>query len=115
MSDRYRVIVVGMDVNYAIIPVRPAGGAWSSVRDVLRYVSMELARGVLPDGSRYINEEPLLIRRAPQVPIGKDERYGMGLEVDSTWGIPVVHHGGSMGSGDSRGLRSSPGCAVRSP
>jgi len=85
-----------MDVNYAIIPVRPAGGAWSSVRDVLRYVSMELARGVLPDGSRYINEEPLLIRRAPQVPIGKDERYGMGLEVDSTWGIPVVHHGGSM-------------------
>jgi CubicO group peptidase (beta-lactamase class C family) len=85
-----------MDVNYAIIPVRPAGGAWSSVRDVLRYVSMELARGVLPDGSRYINEEPLLIRRAPQVPIGKDETYGMGLEVDSTWGIPVVHHGGSM-------------------
>lgn len=85
-----------MDVNYAIVPVRPAGGAWSSVRDVLRYVSMELARGVLPDGARYINEQPLLIRRAPQVAIGKDETYGMGLQVDSTWGIPVVHHGGSM-------------------
>ncbi len=85
-----------MDVNYAIVPVRPAGGAWSSVRDVLRYVSMELARGILPDGTRYINEQPLLIRRAPQVPIGRDETYGMGLQVDSTWGIPVVHHGGSM-------------------
>ncbi len=85
-----------MDVNYAIVPVRPAGGAWSNVRDVLRYVSMELARGVLPDGTRYISEQPLLMRRAPQVPIGKDETYGMGLQVDSTWGIPVVHHGGSM-------------------
>jgi len=57
---------------------------------------MELARGALPDGRRYISEQPLLIRRAPQVPIGKDETYGMGLPVDSTWGIPVVHHGGSM-------------------
>jgi CubicO group peptidase (beta-lactamase class C family) len=85
-----------MDVNYAIVPVRPAGGAWSNVRDVLRYLSMELARGVLPDGKKYISEQPLLIRRAPQVPIGKDETYGMGLQVDSTWGIPVVHHGGSM-------------------
>ena len=85
-----------MDVNYAIVPVRPAGGAWSNVRDVLRYISMELARGVLPNGTRYINEQPLLIRRAPQVPIGRDETYGMGLEVDSTWGIPIVHHGGSM-------------------
>lgn len=22
--------------------------------------------------------------------------YGMGLETDRTWGVPVVHHGGSM-------------------
>ncbi len=85
-----------MDVNYAIVPVRPAGGAWSNVRDVMRYLSMELARGALPDGSRYIGEAPLVARRAPQVPIGSDETYGMGLEVDSAWSIPVVHHGGSM-------------------
>ena len=85
-----------MDVNYAIVPVRPAGGAWSNVRDVLRYVTMELARGALPDGTRYIHEAPLLVRREPQVPIGRDEAYGMGLMIDSTWGIPVVHHGGSL-------------------
>ena len=85
-----------MDVNSAIVPMRPAGGAWSNVRDVLRYVAMELGKGVLPDGTRYIDEAPLLMRRAAQVPIGKDEIYGMGLEVDSTWGIPVVHHGGSL-------------------
>ncbi len=85
-----------MAVNYAIVPVRPAGGAWSNVRDVLRYVTMELARGALPDGTRYIHEAPLLVRREPQVPIGKDDAYGMGLMIDSTWGIPVVHHGGSL-------------------
>ena len=88
--------LAAMDVNYSILPVRPAGGAWSSVRDVLKYVSMELSGGLLPDGTRYIPEAALLQRRAPQVSIGKDATYGMGLEVDTTYGIPVVHHGGSM-------------------
>ena len=85
-----------MEVNYSIIPVRPAGGAWSNVRDVLKYVSMELSRGLLPDGKRYISESVLLERRVPQVSIGKDTTYGMGLIVDTTYGVPVVHHGGSM-------------------
>src|SRR5574340_689861 len=56
-----------MSVNYAAIPVRPAGAAWSSVRDMLKYVSMELAEGRLPDGKTYIAKQPLLERRAPQV------------------------------------------------
>jgi CubicO group peptidase (beta-lactamase class C family) len=85
-----------MEVNYAIIPLRPAGAAWSSIRDMLRYVSVELAEGVLPNGKRYIAREPLLERRAPQVSIGKDVTYGMGLEVDTKYETPVVLHGGSM-------------------
>ena len=70
-----------------IIPLRPAGAAWSNVRDMLRYVSMELAEGKLPDGKQYIPKEPLLERRVPQVAIGKDETYGMGLMVDTTYGV----------------------------
>ena len=85
-----------MSVNYAVIPVRPAGGAWSSVRDMSKYVSMELAEGKLSDGKTYISKEPLLERRAPQVYIGKDVSYGMGLIVDTTYGVPVVHHGGDL-------------------
>src|SRR5205085_3192951 len=85
-----------MDVNYAVIPLRPAGAAWSSVRDMLRYISMELNEGLLPNGKRYIPAEPLLERRVAQVHIGKDETYGMGLEVDTTYGEPVVHHGGDL-------------------
>lgn len=83
-------------INEAVIPLRPAGGAWSSVRDMLEYVSMELAEGKLPDGTTYISKGPLLERRAPQVYIGKDVSYGMGLMVDNTYGVPVVHHGGDM-------------------
>jgi CubicO group peptidase (beta-lactamase class C family) len=85
-----------MSVNYAAIPVRPAGAAWSSVRDMLKYVSMELAEGKLPDGQTYVSKEPLLERRVPQVAIGKDVTYGMGLMVDTTYGVPVVHHGGDL-------------------
>jgi CubicO group peptidase (beta-lactamase class C family) len=85
-----------MEANYSVVPLRPAGAAWSSVRDMMKYVSMELAEGKLPDRKAYIAKEPLLERRKPQVYIGKDISYGMGLEVDSTYGVPVVHHGGDM-------------------
>jgi len=85
-----------MSVNYSVIPVRPAGAAWSSVNDMLEYVSMELADGKLPDGKTYIDEGPLLERRKPQVYMSKDDSYGMGLMVDKTYGVPVVHHGGDM-------------------
>jgi CubicO group peptidase (beta-lactamase class C family) len=85
-----------MELNYSIIPVRPAGAAWSNVRDMLAYVAMELAEGALPDGSRYISRDVLLQRRVGQVPIGKSTTYGMGLMVDTAYGVSVVHHGGDM-------------------
>jgi hypothetical protein len=85
-----------MELNYSIIPVRPAGAAWSSVNDMLKYVGMELAEGKLPDGTQYISRETLLARRTPQVPIGQDATYGMGLTVDTEYNVTVVHHGGDM-------------------
>lgn len=85
-----------MDVNYAAIPVRPAGAGWSSVNDMLKYIAMELAIGELPGGERYIGEDALLERRAPKVAVSEDHHYGMGLMVDEFYGTPVVHHGGDM-------------------
>jgi len=85
-----------IDIDRSIVPLRPAGGAWSTVHDVAKYVAMELASGKLPNGKRYISEDALLARRKPQVPVGQFATYGMGLMVDSEWGVPVVHHGGSM-------------------
>ena len=83
-------------VNLSVVPVRPAGGAWSTVNDVLKYVAMELAEGKLPDGTQYVSKEALLARRAPQIGVGIDQTYGMGLMVDTVYGTPVVHHGGDM-------------------
>jgi CubicO group peptidase (beta-lactamase class C family) len=88
--------VADMAFNYSVVPHRPAGGVWTSAHDLARYVQLELARGKLPDGRQLVSEENLLMRRKPQVPIGEDQYYGMGLMVDATWGIPIVHHGGSM-------------------
>ena len=87
-------VPASMDLNYADIPNRPNGGAWSNVNDMLRYVQMELDKGLLPDGKRYIAEAPLLARRVQQVATGSDAGYGMGLKIDRSWGTPLVQHGG---------------------
>lgn len=88
--------VANMAFNYAVVPHRPAGGAWTSAHDLARYVQLELALGKLPNGKQLVSEENLLMRRKPQVPIGEDQFYGMGLEIDKTWGVTVIHHGGSL-------------------
>ena len=88
--------LASMDFNYAVMPHRPAGGVWTSSHDLIRYVQLELTQGKLPDGKQLVSPQNLLERRKPQVPIGEDHYYGMGLEVDRTYGASVVHHGGSM-------------------
>lgn len=85
-----------MGVNRAIIPARPAGAAWSSINDMLKYVGMELAAGKLPDGERYIGEAPLRERALPKVPTGETGYYGMGLMLETDYGVNVVHHGGDL-------------------
>jgi CubicO group peptidase (beta-lactamase class C family) len=93
--DGRPALAVG-EANRSIIPVRPAGGVWSSVNDVLKYVAMELAEGRLPNGKQYVNREALLARRQPQVTVSTDISYGMGLFVNTVYGTTVVHHGGDM-------------------
>jgi CubicO group peptidase (beta-lactamase class C family) len=88
--------VASMAINYSIIPARPAGAVWTSSHDLIRYVEDELTLGKLPDGKQLVSSENLLMRRAPQVLLGEDSSYGMGLIVDRKYGIPVVSHGGSM-------------------
>ena len=85
-----------MDNNYSIVPFRPAGGVWTSAHDMTHYAQLELSRGKLPNGEQLVSEENLLMRRKPQIATGEDETYGMGLETNSRWGVPIIHHGGSL-------------------
>jgi len=91
-----RVVRARMDLNYSVLPVRPAGGVWTSPRELARYVEMELAKGMLPNGKRLVSQENLLARYKPHVIVGEDATYGMALMVETTYGIPVVHHGGDL-------------------
>ena len=63
---------------------------------MIRYVRNELTLGVLPNGRRLVSAANLLARRSRGVPTGEDTWYGMGLEEDATWGVSVIHHGGSL-------------------
>jgi CubicO group peptidase (beta-lactamase class C family) len=85
-----------MAFNYSIMPARPAGGVWTSANDLIRYVQLELALGKLPNGEQLVSSQNLLMRRAPQISLGEDESYGMGLIINRKYGIPVVSHGSSM-------------------
>jgi CubicO group peptidase (beta-lactamase class C family) len=91
-----RPTVAAQGLNRSIVPMRPAGGGWSTVRDLARVIQMELALGIPPGGKRYLSEATLLERRVRNVDDGEDTIYGMGLAVERRWGIPVVRHGGSM-------------------
>ena len=85
-----------MDLNYSVVPLRPAGGVWTSPRELSKYVELELARGVLPGGKRLVSAENLLARYKPNVIVGEDVTYGMALMVDTRYGVTVVHHGGDL-------------------
>ena len=89
--------VASMAFNYSIYPARPAGGVWTSSGDLIKYVQLEMDKGKMPDGKHLVSAENLLARRAPQIALGEDATYGMGLEVSTKYGVPVLSHGGSMG------------------
>ncbi|MDB5516454.1 MAG: serine hydrolase, partial [Tardiphaga sp.] len=91
-----KTVPARMDINYSVVPLRPAGGMWTSARDLSKYLQMELALGRLPDGTQLVSPENLLERRKAQVQTGEDTAYGMGLLINTQYGIPVISHGGSM-------------------
>lgn len=96
-DDLYgKTAIESQDLNRAIAPFRPAGGAWSSPHDMIVYMKNELDQGVLPDGKRLLSAEALLARRARGVPVGEDHWYGMGLMDDASAGVSVIHHGGDL-------------------
>ena len=91
------ILGAGMKLNYAFSRYAAAGGAWSTANDLIKYVRFELNEGKLDSGVQYVSAKNLLQRRVPNVPIGEDQTYGMGLMSDKTWGVEIVHHGGSLG------------------
>jgi hypothetical protein len=57
---------------------------------------MELAEGKLPGGQSYISKDALFARRAPNVAVGADAAYGMGLFIRTKYDVTVYDHGGDL-------------------
>ncbi len=81
-----------------LLPLRPSGGVAASALDMAGHLQTELTRGVGPDGKRVASEAAWLKRREPQIRIGEEESYGLGLGVGRSKGLPYVQHtGGTFG------------------
>jgi len=99
IDGEVRPVPLAMEEN--VVTIRPAGGVWSNLRDMERYVMTELAGGVAPDGTRVVSQANLEARHT--VRIGSpDDGYGLGLGVGRYRGLRVLEHdGGAFGFGSS--------------
>jgi CubicO group peptidase (beta-lactamase class C family) len=89
----YRPIALGNEG--AVESVGPAGGAWSTVEDLGRYLQLELRKGRDARGKVVVSEDNLLARRQPQVKISENQSYGLGVFTDADLGVPTFGHGGN--------------------
>ena len=92
---KFEYLPVPLSWDQTVVPVRPAGGAWSNAKDMIRYVSTELRNGTTPEGVRVVSEKVLLKRREPQVKISATVQYGLGFFLEDDHGVQVVAHGGN--------------------
>jgi CubicO group peptidase (beta-lactamase class C family) len=81
-------------IERGVDSVMPAGGAWSNVRDISRWLLLELGKGTL-DGKRVVSEANLLARRKPQVQVSAKQSYGLALFIDESRGMTSIGHGGN--------------------
>lgn len=86
---------IEMQIEAFAKTVAPAGAVWSTARDMARYVQMELAGGLDTKGKRYIGGNLLRQRREPQIQIGRDSSYGLGLILARESGLELITHGGN--------------------
>jgi CubicO group peptidase (beta-lactamase class C family) len=96
------VQLLPLAIERNVVPIAPAGAAWSNLRDMERYVQTELGKGVAPGGARVVSEANVTARWAPRVRAGESSGYGLGIGVGTLHGLAVIDHdGGAFGYGTS--------------
>jgi CubicO group peptidase (beta-lactamase class C family) len=106
-----RPIPVEMERN--VLPIRPAGGVWSSLRDMQRYVMTELAGGVAPSGKRVVSAANMQARRTIRIGDAATGGYGLGLGVGTFQGLPTLSHdGGAFGFGTTMFMLPEQGIGI---
>jgi CubicO group peptidase (beta-lactamase class C family) len=90
-----KYVPISPDLERPLVPFAPAGAAWSTARDVSRYLITQLNRGVAPDGKRVVSAENLTATWQPQVEIAPDVSYGLGWAITRHKSRTLLTHGGS--------------------
>jgi CubicO group peptidase (beta-lactamase class C family) len=85
---------IATETERGVDSVMPAGGAWSNVRDLSRWLLLELNDGTL-DGTQIVSSRNLLERRKPQARINARQSYGLALFLDESRGLQAIGHGGN--------------------
>lgn len=108
LTGEYQSVALDKEDTF-VRSVAPAGALWSSARDMARYVTMELADGNAPDGTRVVSAANLEMTWKQQVTIPADpnvpaelaamgQGYGMGWVLGTYRGHHMLsHNGGTFG------------------
>ncbi len=78
-----------------LIPITPAGAAWSTALDMAQYMIMMLNEGVAADGTRIVSADNLARTWEPQVAISASDEYGLGWIVSDYHGLTMLSHAGN--------------------
>ena len=85
---------IPLELERGVDSVMPAGGAWSTVRDISRWLLLELGEGTL-DGAQVVSRAMLLERRKPRVKVSAKQAYGLALFIDESRGLRAIGHAGN--------------------
>lgn len=97
---------ISLEAEYdGLLPVRPAGGLWSTAREMARLVQTELAAGIAPGGTRVVSADNLAVTWAPGVAVSNlydgppemaasTSHYGLGWMSGEYRGLRVISHAG---------------------
>jgi CubicO group peptidase (beta-lactamase class C family) len=107
LGGAYRPVSLEEDQRY-VTAVAPAGALWSSATEMTRFVQMELAAGLAPDGTRVVSQRTLDATWQPQVTIPAPANpdlppefvsmargYGLGWAVGEYHDQPLLWHSGA--------------------
>jgi CubicO group peptidase (beta-lactamase class C family) len=87
-------IPITLEVEQMLTPNAPAGGSWSNIEDLMRYLSTQLNRGVAPDGTRVVSAENLTKTWQSGVQASPTSGYGLGWGFSDYYGERLLVHGG---------------------
>jgi CubicO group peptidase (beta-lactamase class C family) len=98
LTAGYQLLPLSLQLEQPLQAVAPAGGSWSNVQDLARYLITQLHLGVASDGKRVVSATNLKVTWQPQVQSSPNSWYALGWGVGAYKGVRILtHNGGTSG------------------